>query len=82
MMPVFPELVLASELVVTKNTGEDVGRVLCVDVALEGRVLVEVRAALAPVGLVLSLNGVFVESGICLVASKADGTGVIGHRMG
>lgn len=36
VMPVVLELVLASELVVAKNTGEDVGCVLCVDVALEG----------------------------------------------
>lgn len=67
------ELVLASELVAAKGAGEGLGRVLGVDVSLEGRVLVEVRAALALVGLVGGLLCVIVKSEGGLERREAGG---------
>lgn len=75
MAVVILELVLASELVVAKGAGEGLGRVLGGDMALESRVLVEARAALALVGLVDGLLGVVVEAEGVLERGKTDGTG-------
>lgn len=78
MTAVIFELVLASKLVGAESAGEGVGRVLGVDVALECRVLVEVRAALAFVGLVVGLLCVIVEGERGLERLEADGAGSIG----
>lgn len=68
------ELVLASELVGTESAGEGLGRVLGVDVALEGRVLSEGRAALALVGLMDCLSCVVIEGESGLERRATSGT--------
>lgn len=75
------DFVLPGKGVVAKSACEALGRILGVDVTLEGRVLVESCAALALVGLVPSLFGVLVEGGIRLKGAVAAGARGLGPRV-